>query len=86
MKNQIETHMHIPDNIGQIAAMITQDWKKIYFGALPYLQAMKSLNSIQDSYYNESAKTVVTYFLANARTYRGEKARQIKAKLNQMIA
>lgn len=86
MKNQIETQMDIPDNIGQIAVIIAQDWKKIYFGAVPYLQAMKSLNSIQDSYYDESAKTVVTYFLANARTYRGEKARQIKAKLNQMIA
>jgi hypothetical protein len=67
-----------------IAHEIRFDWKKPYFGAIPYLDAMGSLNSIDDMYYADTAKSVVLYFLSNATTWRGETARRVKAELKKM--
>jgi hypothetical protein len=71
-------------SISTIAREIRADWTKPYFGAVPYLQAMHSLDSIDDDYYEDSGKSVVLYFLANANTWRGEKARAIKAELKKL--
>ena len=68
----------------EIAGDIQNHWKKVYFGAVPYLEAMFSLNSIDDEYICDSAKSVVLYFLANASTWRGEKAREIKKELKKI--
>ena len=71
--------------ICQIAAEIRADWgDKIYFGAKPYLSAMLNLRNIDDQYGCETAKTQIIYFLANATTWQGEKARAIKKELNQL--
>lgn len=70
----------------QIARDIQQDWKKPYFGAVPYLEAMFSLNAITDPYYADSGKSIVLYFLSNANTWRGPTARSIKAELKQLCA
>ena len=67
-----------------IAREIRKDWQKVYFGAVPYLQAMSTLNSINDSYYQDSAKSIVLYFLGNANSWKGEKAREIKSELKKM--
>ena len=67
-----------------IANEIRKDWTKVYFGAVPYLDAMSTLNSIEDNYVFDSGKSIVLYFLANANTWRGEKAREIKAELKAM--
>jgi len=67
-----------------IASEIRADWKKPYFGAVPYLQAMATLGTIEDKYYDDSAKSVVLYFLANAGTWRGEIAKRVKAELKAM--
>lgn len=67
-----------------IAREIQADWKNVYFGAKPYLDAMKSLTSIKDNYYADSGKSVVLYFLSNAQTWRGDKAKAIKAELKKM--
>lgn len=72
-------------NLAQIAMTIRKDWKNIYFGAIPYLEAMASLQSMKDSYGEDSASTIVTYFLANAQTWRGETARQVKKQLNNLL-
>lgn len=69
-----------------IAREISADWKKPYFGAVPYLDAMRALNSIRGEYYNDSAQSIVAYFLANAGTWRGDNARRIKAELKAMLA
>lgn len=69
-----------------IAREITADWRKPYFGAVPYLDAMRTLNSIRGEYYNDSAQSIVAYFLANAGTWRGDNARRIKAELKAMLA
>jgi len=64
-----------------IADEIRKDWKNIYFGAQPYLDAMSTLDSINDRYLLESGESIVLYFLANAATWKGETARRIKAEL-----
>jgi hypothetical protein len=70
--------------IYQIAAEIKNDWKKVYFGAVPYLDAMLTLRTINDNFFYDSGKSVVLYFLANAQTWKGETARRIKKELNQL--
>lgn len=72
-------------SLHEIASEIQKDWTKVYFGAVPYLDAMKSLDSIHDNYYADDAKTIVLYFLSNATTWRGETARAIKAELKQLL-
>jgi hypothetical protein len=73
-------------SLSSIAREIRSDWKKPYFGAVPYLDAMLSLDSIDDEYYYDSAETIVIYFLANATTYRGETAKRIKLELKSILA
>lgn len=74
--------------LSTIAAEITRDWSQakggIYFGAMPYLSAMRALANMSDSYGEDSARCVVTYFLANASSWRGETARRVKAELKAM--
>jgi hypothetical protein len=68
-----------------IARDISRDWTKPYFGAVPYLDAMRSLQSITDRYYFDDAESVVRYFLANANSWKGETARAIKAELKTLL-
>ena len=69
-----------------IAKEIRADWKKVYFGAVPYLRAMSELSSITDTYGYDSAESIVRYFLCNASTWRGETAKRIKAELKGMLS
>jgi hypothetical protein len=69
----------------QIAAEIRQDWTNVYFGAVPYLEAMETLYTMDDSYGHDPAAHVVRYFLSNAKTWRGETARRVKAELEGML-
>jgi hypothetical protein len=68
----------------EIAAIIDKDWKNVYFGARPYLNAMYSLQDINDVYGADSGKSIILYFIANATTWRGETAKKIKAHLNKI--
>jgi hypothetical protein len=70
-----------PRPIRYIALEIKRLWNPVYFGAVPYLDAMLSLYDIRDSYGYDDAKSIITYFLGNARTWRGEDAKRIKAEL-----
>jgi len=72
--------------IYQIAEEILQDWKRPYFGAQPYINAMLSLNHINDKYINEDARSIVLYFLSNASTWRGATARRVKKELKRMLS
>jgi hypothetical protein len=69
----------------EIAREIRKDWKNVHFGAKPYLDAMASLDSVNDNYGWDSGKTIVLYFLGNASTWRGETAKRIKAELKAMV-
>jgi hypothetical protein len=67
-----------------IARDIRANWPNVNYAAVPYLQAMHSLESINDRYYEDDAKSIVLYFLSNATTWRGADARRIKAELKGM--
>ena len=75
----------------EIAREIRQNWKKsisgtdLNFAARPYLEAMSTLNDINDRYILDSGSTIVAYFLGNAQTWRGETAKRIKLELNKML-
>ncbi len=69
----------------EIARDIEQHWSPVWFGAVPYLEAMKQLDSIHEDYYADSAESVVLYFLSNAQTWKGEHARRIKAELRAIL-
>jgi len=72
-------------SIAAIAGDIRRDWKNVYFGAVPYLQAMSSLDTLRDSYGADDARSIVMYFLSNANTYRGPKAKELKAELKTIL-
>ncbi|SFI80846.1 hypothetical protein SAMN05216275_10544 [Streptosporangium canum] len=68
-----------------IASDIRAEWKKVYFGAVPYLEAMEELKEVTDMYYADSADSIIRYFLSNASTFRGPRAKEIKAELKALI-
>ena len=72
-------------DLSAIAYEILDNWHKPYFGAVPYIDAMTCLTSIDDNYGADPARQVVAYFLSNATTWRGETARRVKAELNAML-
>lgn len=71
--------------IYQIATDIRLRWKRPYFGAIPYLDAMFSLHDIHSYYRYESAEIILTYFLANSVSFKGEEARGLKEELRQHL-
>lgn len=72
--------------LSSIANDIYRTWDHVYFGAMPYLQAMRSLGYMDDTYGQEGADEIVQRFLSNARTWRGSDARRIKAELNALTS
>lgn len=72
-------------SLSDIAQEIRRDWKNISYSAKPYLGAMSGLDSVNDSYGADDGFTVVSYFLANAGTWKGDVAKRIKAELNAML-
>jgi len=68
-----------------IADEIRKDWKNVYFGAVPYLDAMRYMDQPSDQFGEDNGKSIVIYFLSNARTWRGETAKRVKAELKAMI-
>ena len=71
--------------LSEIAAEVRADWSRPYFGAVPYLDAMGSLNYMSDHYGLDCAASIVLYFLGNAQTWKGPVARRIKAELKGMV-
>lgn len=72
----------------QIARDIKSVWLNVYFGAVPYLEAMLTLDTSDpnDVYlYDTTARDIVRYFLANAQTFRGADANKLKAELKSML-
>lgn len=80
--------------LNTIALEIRDDWRKPFGetfisavnpAAKAYLDAMQRLCTIDDKYGLDSARSIVSYFLANAGTWRGETARRVKKELNDML-
>lgn len=68
-----------------IANIIYRHWKKPYFGAVPYMQAMRQMHSVSDNYGLDRGTSIVAYFLSNASTWRGPVAKAVKAELNKRL-
>ena len=73
-------------SIHEIAYEIRKDWAKVNYAAVPYLEAMSGLEKITDNYGADSARSIVLYFLGNANSYRGEKAKALKAELKALCS
>lgn len=71
--------------INLIANDIRKEWKKVHYAAKPYLEAMHQLTDKFSRYGYDSAEGIILRFLGNASTFRGEKAKQLKAELKQHI-
>ena len=71
----------------QIAKDIKSTWLNVYFGAAPYLEALLTLDTTDPNamYYYDTAEDVARYFLANAQTFRGANAKQLKEELKILI-
>ena len=69
----------------QLARICQADWKNIYFGAKPYLDVMRQMTNIHDKYVAEDGRSVVLYFLNNAKSWRGETAKAVKAELKRRL-
>lgn len=76
-------------SLSVIAQDIRDDYraqgKPVNAYAKPYVDAMAELDSMFDYYYADSADMVVRYALSNLSSWRGEKAREIKAELKAML-
>jgi hypothetical protein len=72
-------------SISDIASLIANDWKKVHFAARPYLEAMFSLNAINDNYGFDTGRSIVIYFLGNATTWKGDLAKAVKAELKARL-
>lgn len=72
-------------DLRDIATIISREWKKPYFGAVPYLQAMDHLRDIKDNYFLDSGESIVSYFLCNANTWKGPIAKAVKNELKRRI-
>lgn len=69
----------------KIAEEILNDWAAPYFGARPYLAAMLTINNELENYGQDTAKSIILYFLSNASSYRGSKAKELKNELKTLI-
>jgi hypothetical protein len=71
--------------LAEIASYIYRDWSKVNYAAQPYLSALASLDSIDQSYGYDSGKSIVLYFLSNASSWRGPIAKAVKAELKRRV-
>lgn len=78
-----------PRPIYAIAHDVDREWSKqgkgVNYAAKPYLDAMKQVSSKDDHYGLDSAKSVVSYFLSNASSFKGDAAKSLKNELKAAI-
>lgn len=72
-------------SIAQLARVVRREWKNVWYGAEPYLQAMSEIERPEDSYGHDSGASVVRGFLVNAQNWRGQVAREVKKELNRRL-
>ena len=68
----------------EIAKEIRKDWKTMPDYAFTHFEGFQYATSIDEMFYFDSVKGEVLYFLGSASTWRGSKAKEIKAELKKM--
>lgn len=80
----------LPKPLYEYAAEIKQDYRKqgkpVYFAAVPYVDAMRSLSGMNSSLGWDTAEEIVIRLLGNLGTWRGETAKRVKAELKAALA
>ena len=71
--------------ISEIAGLIRANWPTPYFGAVPYIAAMRCILTVDDMYGADDGRSVVAYALSNMHTFRGPVAKEIKAELKRRL-
>ena len=71
--------------LSNIAHDIKRDWANINYAARPYLAAMLQMDKVTDNYMYDTGKSIVRYFLSNARTWKGPVAQTIKQELKEAL-
>lgn len=79
-------HRPIHDIGFEIISDYGQRGKPVYYAAVPYVNAMLSLTTLSDRYYEDDARTVLTYALSNLGTWRGETAKRVKAEIKEILS
>ena len=83
-KTQVQTRP-----IYEIANDIIRDHKEqgrsLYFGAVPYVEAMQYLDKVTDYFGEDDAVSVLTYAVSNLGTWKGETARAVKKEIKAML-
>jgi uncharacterized coiled-coil protein SlyX len=71
--------------LSELAKMIAKDWTEINIRAELCLATMNELDSIEDSYYEDSGESIILHFLCNAVSWRGGLSQMIKRELNRRL-
>lgn len=75
--------------LSEIARDIREDYarqgKPVYYAAKPYVDALATLTNVTDSYYMDSAESILRYTLSNLGTWRGDKAREVKQEIRGIL-
>ena len=48
--------------LSEIAQIVREDWTNVNYAAVPYLDAMATLDSIKDKYFFDDGDDIVIYF------------------------
>ena len=84
LQTAVDDARKVTRSLSDIARDVRRHWSNVYFGAVPYLDAMATLDNCGQYYGCDDARSIVLYFLSNATTWRGPDARRIKAELKQL--
>ncbi len=70
----------------KIADIIYDDWwENISTEAKPYVEALFNLSDFNDSFWYDSADTIITYFLMNSTNWKWDIAKKVKKALKRLI-
>ena len=73
-------------SLKEIAEEIIRDWNPPSYSAQPYLDAMLTMDSIDDMYGADTGTSIVAYFICYAHSWRGPTASRVKKELIDMLA
>jgi hypothetical protein len=80
----------MPRPLSEIAAEIKADYAKqgkpVYYAAAPYVDALLTLNSPDDYYYNESGRHLLNYLIGNLRYWKGDTAIRVKSEIREILS
>lgn len=76
-------------NISDLSRIISRDLqsqgKEVPYNLVPYLDALRQMDSADDVYGVESGKSIIAYALSNMASYKGATARAVKAELKSRM-